>query len=113
MFRIIATTTVLLAATATAATALQGETWRQRSVEVVYGDLNPLHPEDAKILAARLEAAARSVCRNDDSAAAVMGSREDQETQECMKSAINVAMARIKGKLDEAVRANFVSSPAN
>ncbi len=110
MFRIITTTAVLLAL---AATAAQGETLKERSVEVVYGDLNPLHPEDAKILAARLEAAAKSVCLTNDAARAAMGFEVDRERQDCIKSAIDIAMARIKGKLDEAVRANFVSSPAN
>lgn len=105
MFRTIATATVILAL---ATTASQAGSLNQRSVEVEYGDLNPLHAQDAKILAARLEAAAKSVCVDEDPILAISGYDAEMSRQECIKSAIDVAMARIKGKLDQRVRANFV-----
>ena len=108
MFRTIATTTVILAL---AATASQAGSLNQRSVEVVYGDLNPLHAQDAKILAARLETAAKAVCVDEDPMLAISGYEAEKSRQECIKSAIDVAMARIKGKLDRTVRANFVRNP--
>ena len=110
MFRIIVTSTVLLAL---ATTIAQAGMLERHSVEVVYGDLNPLHPQDAKILAARLEAAAESVCAGDYQALAAMGLSAEKERQKCIKSAIDVAMTQIAGKMDKAVRANFAGSPTN
>ena len=99
----------ILALTATAA---QAET-AQVSVNVAFGDLNLSRPADAKILADRLRTAAGKVCGDISNAkyangATWPGARE--ETQECMRSAINLAIARIEGRLDNIVRGTLTDS---
>jgi len=71
------------------------------SQTVAYGDLNPLAPADAKILAVRLETAAQAVCEK-----AIDGmplASRDAAVQQCMDTAINVALTRISSRMSEKV----------
>ena len=104
------TATALLALGVTAAHAADFTTsnfaasdFTQVSVYVPYGDLNLAQPSDAKILADRLEEAAKSVCLKanpDIDSPALM--------QQCIGTAISVAMAGIEDTLDQEVRAKLV-----
>jgi UrcA family protein len=90
-----------------AATAAQANT----TANVVFGDLNLSHPEDAKILAGRLQAAAQQVCikANPD----IQGKAE---MQQCVDAAIGMALAQIQNRMADSVRANLISdteTPAN
>ena len=82
---------------------------RDISVNVPFGDLNLTHPQDAKILAGRLQAAASQVCQSPD-ASAPADPDAHRKMQACMNTAINLAMARIQSKLDRAVRVYLVAS---
>jgi UrcA family protein len=104
------TTTALLALGITAAHAADFTTnnfaannFTQVSVYVPYGDLNLAQPSDAKILADRLEEAAKSVClkANPDIDSPVL-------MQQCIGTAISVAMVGIEDTLDQEVRAKLV-----
>jgi UrcA family protein len=100
MFRI-ATAAVILALTANAALADS-----QASVDVPFGDLNLSQPHDAKILAQRLEAAATAVCikANSDTPSAIPA----PAMQDCIDTAINIAVSRIQNSLEGKLRANLV-----
>jgi UrcA family protein len=73
------------------------------SAKVTIGDLNPLNPSDAKILADRLQDAAKTVCVKAnpeiDSASAM---------QDCIDTAISTAMMKIESRLDQNVRAELI-----
>jgi UrcA family protein len=92
------TTAALLALGITAA---QADDLSQASTTVSFGDLNLSQPADAKILADRLEDAATSVCLkvNPDLSPALM--------QQCIDSAISIAMTGIQDRLDQDVRAKL------
>jgi UrcA family protein len=81
--------------------AAQANDLDQASATVPFGDLNLSQPADAKILADRLEDAAKSVCLkvNADLSPALM--------QQCVDSAISMAMAGIRDRLDQEVRAKL------
>jgi UrcA family protein len=81
--------------------AAQADDLSQASTTVSFGDLNLSQPADAKILADRLEDAATSVCLkvNPDLSPALM--------QQCIDSAISIAMTGIQDRLDQDVRAKL------
>jgi UrcA family protein len=83
-------------------TAAHADDITQVSVNVPYGDLNLAQPTDAKILADRLEDAAKSVClkANPDLSPVLM--------QQCIGTAVSVAMMGIENTLDREVRAQLV-----
>jgi len=79
----------------------------QASVDVPFGDLNLSQPHDAKILAGRLEAAAATVClkANSDTLNAIPA----PAMQDCINTAINIAVSRIQSSLEGKLRANLVN----
>jgi UrcA family protein len=83
--------------------AAHADDYTQVSVSVPYGDLNLAQPSDAKVLADRLEDAAKSVClkANPDIGSPVL-------MQQCIGSAVSVAMMGIEDTLDQEVRAKLV-----
>ena len=98
MIRILATAAIL-ALSANAALADS-----QASVDVPFGDLNLSRSHDTKILAERLEAAASMVClkANSDIPAYAM--------QDCIDTAVNIAVGRIQSSLENKLRANLVNA---
>jgi UrcA family protein len=96
-------TAALLALSVTAAQAGDAPP----SVNVAFGDLNLSHPADAKILAGRLQAAAIHVCH--DATDGLYGVAADHVMRECVRDAIDVALAHIASSQTNAVRANLVS----
>ena len=74
------------------------------STHVMYGDLDLSQPADAKILADRLQDAAKSVClkANPDGIA-------PPQLQNCITGSVSTAMTRIESNLDEAVHARLVN----
>ncbi len=103
MFRTFATA-ALLTLTITAAHAGDATS---PSVSVAFGDLNLSHPADAKILAGRLQAAAVQVCQ--DAANGQHGVAAQHAIRECVREAIDIALAHIASSQTNAVRANLVS----
>jgi UrcA family protein len=79
----------------------------QASVDVPFGDLNLSQPHDAKILAGRLETAAAAVClkANRDTLSAIPA----PVMQDCIDTAINIAVSRIQSSLEGKLRANLVN----
>ena len=75
----------------------------QASAYVSFGDLNLSQPADARILAARLEDAAKSVClkANPDLASPAL-------MQRCIDSAISMGISGVEDKLDREVSAKLV-----
>jgi UrcA family protein len=75
----------------------------QASATVSFGDLNLAQPGDAKILAARLETAAKSVClaANPDLDSSVL-------MQQCIDTAISMGITGIRDRLDQEVSAKLV-----
>jgi UrcA family protein len=71
------------------------------SAPVTYGDLDLSRPADARILADRLEDAAKSVClkANPDAPPSFI--------QMCADAAISVAMTQIQDQMDDAVDAKL------
>jgi UrcA family protein len=100
MLRILATATIL-AFTANAALADS-----QVSVDVPFGDLNLSQSRDAKVLAERLEDAAKAVCikANSDHLAALTPGA----LQNCVDEAVNIAVDRVQSNLENKLRANLV-----
>lgn len=95
------TTAALLALGLTAAHAEDSDVV---STTVAYGDLNLSQPADAKILAGRLQVAAKSVCLKANPEIAAKSSLEV-----CTDTAITVAMWQIEASLDQKVRSNLGS----
>lgn len=91
------TTAAILALGITAAHA-------DASTDVVYGDLDLSRPADARVLAARLQDAASSVCL-----------KANPETigraamQTCIDVSVSMAMTRIESSLDQAVHAKLIN----
>jgi UrcA family protein len=105
------TAAALLALTAT--TAAQAENWARDSMPVAYGDLNLSKPADAKVLAERLQAAATKVCLSATSDLRLNANSDltkSREMQDCVDTAINVAMLRIEHSMTAHVRANLINS---
>lgn len=100
------TTMLFRTALITAATllTLNIATAQAATTNVTFGDLNLAHPEDAKVLAGRLQAAAKQVCLT-----ANPDLDGKPEMQQCMNTAISLALAHIQNRIDESVRANLVS----
>jgi UrcA family protein len=72
------------------------------STSVAFGDLNLSQSADAKILADRLQVAAKSVCLK------VQPEIDTPSTmQDCVDTAISVAMLQIEDRLDQKVRTNL------
>jgi UrcA family protein len=78
------------------------------SAKVTFGDLNPLNPSDAKILAGRLQDAAKTVCAN-----ANPGIDSAPDMQDCVDTAISAAMMKIESRLDQNVRAELIDVHAS
>jgi UrcA family protein len=93
------TTAVILAFAVTAAHADDFA-----STNVTFGDLDLSQPADAKVLADRLEGAAKSVCAQanpDDIAPTLL--------QNCVNNSISMAMSQIESHLDQSVHAKLVN----
>jgi UrcA family protein len=105
MFRIVTTTAALLIVTGNVALA-NG----LASVDVPFGDLNLSQAQDARILADRLQSAANQVCRKANAVNLASGKIGEQAIQECIDTAINVAMQQVENHLVNKVRANLVSA---
>ena len=84
-------------------TAAQADDYTQASVYVPYGELNLARPSDAKVLADRLEDAAKSVCLK-----AKSGPRLPDPDAAIIGTAISMAMMGIENTLDQEVRAKLV-----
>jgi UrcA family protein len=78
------------------------------STIVNFSDLNLSHPADAKVLAGRLEAAAKQVCREEGSGQ--IGVAAVKEMRACTDAAFNVALAHIQSAVGQAVRAQLASN---
>ncbi len=80
------------------------------SISVAYGDLNLSSPQDAAILADRLQAAAKTVCLNANDTKAPI---RKILVHRCMDLAVNKATAHIRDEIEsspnKAVRANLIS----
>jgi UrcA family protein len=102
MLRILAATAIL-ALSANAALADS-----QASVDVPFGDLNLSRSNDTKILAERLETAASVVClkANRD----MLGAIPAHAMQDCIDTAVNIAVNRIQSSLEGKLRANLVEA---
>ena len=96
LFRTLATTAIL----ALGLTAAHAETDIATTL-VAYGDLNLSQPADAKVLADRLQVAAKSVClqANPDIA--------PSDLSVCADTAIHMAMGRIETSLDQKVHSTL------
>ena len=81
------------------------------SVNVAYGDLNLARAADARILAQRLDGAARLACRDANAGERGFGAR--REMQQCVDAAIATAMSRIEADFDRAVRVYLVNARAD
>lgn len=104
MFRTIIATAAILTVTGSVALA-DG----QASVDVPFGDLNLSRTQDARILADRLQIAAKEVCQKANGADIAAGRIGQQAMHECVKAAISIAMERVAINLEEKVRANLIS----
>jgi UrcA family protein len=104
MFRTLATAALLTLAV----TAAQAET--PVSVGVAYGDLNLTSPQDAAILADRLQVAAQEVCLNANETKAPI---RKVLVRRCIDMAVSHATAQIASNVEaapnKAVRANMIS----
>jgi UrcA family protein len=102
MLRIL-TAAAILALSANAALADS-----QASVDVPFGDLNLSRSHDAKILAERLETAASAVCLkvNRDMPGAIPA----YAMQDCIDTAVNIAVSRIQSSLENKLRATLVNA---
>jgi len=102
MLRILATAAIL-ALSANAALADS-----QASVDVPFGDLNLSRSHDTKILAERLETAASAVClkANNDMPGAIPA----HAMQDCIDTAVNIAVSRIQRSLESKLRANLIDA---
>lgn len=105
MFRIVTTIAAILIATGNVALA-NGHA----SVDVPFGDLNLSQAQDARTLADRLKSAANEVCRKANEANLASGKIAQQAIQQCVETAINLAMQRVESNLVSKVRANLVSA---
>lgn len=97
------TTAAVFALIATAANAGDAPP----STIVNFSDLNLSHPADAKVLAGRLEAAAKQVCREEGSGQ--VGVAAMKEMRACTDAATSMALAHIQAAIGQAVRAQLVS----
>jgi UrcA family protein len=108
MFRTLTAAAILALITPLAFTAAQAET--PVSIGVAYGDLNLSSPQDAAILADRLQVAARDVCLNATDTKAPI---RKILVRRCIDLAVNKATAQIWDNVEaspnRAVRANLVS----
>ena len=102
MLRIL-TVTALLAISANTALAESPAT-----IDVPFGDLNLSQAPDARVLAHRLQIAAEHVCLTANDAQLANSRLGRQAIQECVHSAIGIAMERIESNLAEKLRANLV-----
>ena len=102
MLRILATAAIL-ALSANAALADS-----QASVDVPFGDLNLSRSHDTKILAERLETAASAVCLKANSD--MPGAIPANAMQDCIDTAINIAVNRIQSSLESKLRANLIDA---
>lgn len=74
---------------------------------VAYGDLNPLQPGDAKVLAVRLETAAQAVCEKANADTAAAPTKKAAAMQQCMDVAIAAALGQIGTRVTRTVEANL------
>src|ERR1700722_1674369 len=102
MLRILATAAIL-ALSANAALADS-----QASVDVPFGDLNLSRSHDTKILAERLETAASAVCLRANSD--MPGAIPAHAMQDCIDTAVNIAVNRIQSSLENKLRANLINA---
>ena len=93
------TLTALLTLCVTAAQAEDEATTR-----VSYADLDLSRPADAKVLAARLQDAATSVCLKANPENVVAGALEN-----CISVSVHMAMSRIQSDMDDAVRGKLTN----
>jgi len=93
------TLTALLALCVTAAQAEDDV-----STLVSYSDLDLSRPADAKVLAARLQDAATSVCLKANPEKVAAGALEN-----CISISVHMAMSRIQSDMDDAVRGKLTN----
>lgn len=104
MFRI-AASAILLSLTTSA--ALAGD---KASIDVPFGDLNLSQTEDARVLAERLETAAKMVCAKANQPDFASGKISQQAMQDCVDAAVTIAIGRIEISLADKLRSNLVSA---
>jgi len=85
-------------------TAAYADDYNSASINVAFDDLNLSQPADAKILANRLQDAAKSVCLK-------ANPEIDNQSlmQDCIDDAINTAMGRIETSLEQPAHADLVN----
>ena len=86
----------------------KAETPTPVSIAVAYGDLNLSRSSDAKILADRLQAAAKAVCINENLGPQLRSGRGVFE--DCMTVAINGAIDHIEASLDNKIHGQIAGS---
>jgi UrcA family protein len=101
------TFTIAAFLTLTATTAIAGT---QPAMDVPYGDLNLSRADDARILAQRLDAAARTVCTQANNPDLMDSKIGQQAMQNCINTAITIAMEQVASHLENKVRANLISA---
>lgn len=74
----------------------------EASTQVPYGDLDLSQPADAKVLASRLQDAAKSVCLQSNPDIV-----RQKLLQNCIDMSVSIAMARVEDGLDQAVHAKL------
>ena len=84
------------------ATAVQAED--DASTLVSYADLDLSRPADARVLAARLQDAATSVCLKANPENVAAGALEN-----CISISVHMAMSRIQSDMDDAVRGKLTN----
>jgi UrcA family protein len=74
------------------------------STTVAFGDLDLSQPANAKILADRLQDAAKSVCLKANPDIDSMA-----EMRDCVDTAVSMAMAQVEDRLDQTVHADLIN----
>jgi UrcA family protein len=103
MLRTLAAALLTLTATAAFADTLP-------TMDVPFGDLNLSQAHDAKVLADRLQSAARTVCIKANGPDLTSSKIGQQAMQDCVNTAITIAMERVASHLENKVRANLISA---
>ena len=103
-------TAAIFALSLTAAQAAPATSPEFASTEVAYGDLNLTKPQDAAILADRLQAAALEVClKTNDSKSPIRKSLMHRCVDQAVSKATSQIWAEIESSPNRAIRANLVN----
>ena len=105
-------TTALLILTVTTAQAAEVAPVDVASINVAYGDLNLSKPQDAAILADRLQSAAHEVCLKTNDVSPSVSVRKIL-MRRCVEQAVGKATSKILAEIESsphrAIRANLMS----